>query len=175
MPNWQALLTNEYLLFGVAIGFGIIVSVAIYMIRKRETERWIHVLGVDPDFNSFEYREIKLDGRQAVWEVDTESKRDEDIRFVPKAEMVQTIVIDGKQEPAWMLDLSDGRTFKVNPSGDVIRTSGQELHLAVKDNTINQLVNYDEDIMAMLVKYVPIFAIIVLALLAFMVVMQFFG
>lgn len=148
---------------------------------KQDPVRTIKVYGYDPRIPWIGERDIELQGNEAVWEVED----GDDIRFVPKEQTghkssedfdIQgvedgTIVLSEEtahktpNEVAWILDLTDGRTIRINESDETIRTTGQELDKAVKDQTIAQSLSTKEEDLMVYMKIAMIAAPIMILLL----------
>lgn len=124
----------------------------------REPVRTVQVVGYDPTIPYFELRTVEMEGNEAVWE-DVEG---DNIRFIPREETQH----GSASGPGWLLDLKDGRTMRINESSETIRTTGQELDMAVKDETIRQSLSTMEDDLMMYMKILLTAApIIILALI----------
>lgn len=130
-------------------------------------EKTVRVLGYNPSARQMEYRECILDGEQAIWE----RENADNIRFVPKSETLH----DTPEGPAWILDVTDGRTMYVNESEDTVRTSGQELHKAVQDDTIQQALDIQPGEYEFYLRALTIMGPIIILLLLVFVVMQLGG
>lgn len=153
----------------------------VWWYMQSDPVRTIKVYGYDPRIPWIGEREIELEGNQAVWEVEN----GENIRFIPKEEtshkssedweaegledgtiiLKEETVHESPQNIAWILDLTDGRTMKINESDETIRTTGQELDMAVKDETIAQSLSTKEEDLMVYMKIAMIAAPIIILLL----------
>lgn len=143
----------------------------VYRMTNRKPDRFIHVFGYDTETPHIEYRQVPLYGKEAIWEV--QENPEKNVAFRPSSSTVHSATVEGEIVPCWLLDLNQGRTMKIEPDGNVARTSGQELYLAMRDTTVRQWVNAQEDIFALLIKMAPVFGAVVIALLVIIAIMQF--
>ena len=130
-------------------------------------EKTIRVLGYDPRSRQMEYRECELEGEHAIWE----REEADNIRFVPKSETLH----DTPDGPAWILDVTDGRTMAVNESEETVRTSGQELEKAVRDDTIQQALDIQPGEYEFYLRALTIMGPIIILLLLVFLAIQFGG